>query len=47
VGAGNGETVLVLRQGAAAAQVLDVDQPPIRSVIVGIVDKVDAPGCDA
>lgn len=41
VGAGPGETVLVLRQGLAAAQVLGVDRPPIRSVIVGIVDRVD------
>lgn len=41
VGAGPGETVLVLRQGIAAAQVLGVDRPPIRSVIVGIVDRVD------
>jgi microcompartment protein CcmK/EutM len=40
-GAGTGETVLVLRQGAAAAQVLGVDLPPIRSIIVGIVDRVD------
>ena len=40
VGAGAGETVLVLRQGVAAAQVLGVDRPPIRSVIVGIVDQV-------
>ena len=40
VGAGEGETVLVLRQGAAAAQVLGVDLPPVRSVIVGIVDTV-------
>lgn len=40
-GAGAGETVLVLRQGVAAAQVLGVDRPPIRSVIVGIVDRVD------
>ncbi|MDE2888021.1 MAG: EutN/CcmL family microcompartment protein [Gemmatimonadota bacterium] len=39
-GAGAGETVLVLRQGIAAAQVLGVDRPPIRSVIVGIVDQV-------
>jgi ethanolamine utilization protein EutN len=44
VGAGAGETVLVLRQGAAAAQVLGVDLPPVRSVIVGIVDTVDITG---
>ena len=40
VGAGVGEKVVVLRQGAAAAQVLDLDRPPIRSVIAGIVDEV-------
>jgi|SaaInl7_200m_RNA_FD_contig_81_424365_length_1031_multi_3_in_0_out_0_2 microcompartment protein CcmK/EutM len=44
VGAGEGETVLVLRQGAAAAQVLGVDLPPVRSVIVGIVDTVSMTG---
>jgi ethanolamine utilization protein EutN len=41
IGAGAGETVLVLRQGAASAQVLGIDFPPIRSVIVGIVDSID------
>lgn len=40
VGAGIGERVLVLRLGAAAAQVLKVDKPPIRTVIAGIVDDV-------
>tara|TARA_Y100001001_G_C7718319_1_gene206061 strand:+ start:180 stop:452 length:273 start_codon:yes stop_codon:yes gene_type:complete len=43
VGAGPGETVLVLRQGVAAAQILGIDRPPIRSVIVGIVDPVATP----
>ena len=41
VGAGAGETVLVLRQGAAAALVLNVELPAVRSVIVGIVDSID------
>ena len=41
VGAGAGERVLVLRQGAAASQVLNVELPPVRSVIVGIIDAVD------
>jgi ethanolamine utilization protein EutN len=40
VGAGVGEKVIVLRQGVAAAQVLGIDRPPIRSVIVGIVDEL-------
>ena len=41
VGAGVGEPVLVLRQGIAAAQVLGVTRPPIRSIIAGIVDHVN------
>lgn len=41
IGAGVGERVLVLRQGVAAAQVLGIDRPPIRSVIAGIVDEID------
>ena len=40
VGAGVGEKVIVLRQGVAAAQVLNIDRPPIRSVIAGIIDEV-------
>lgn len=41
VGAGKGETVLVLRQGAAAALVLNVKLPAVRSVIVGVVDQIN------
>ena len=41
VGVGKGETVLVLRQGAAAALVLNVKLPAVRSVIVGVVDHID------
>ena len=41
-GAGKNEHVLVIRQGAAAALVLGVELPPIRSVIVGIVDQIDS-----
>ena len=40
-GAGAVETVLVLRQGAAAARGLGMKRPPIRSVIVGIVDRTN------
>ncbi|MDA0709393.1 MAG: EutN/CcmL family microcompartment protein [bacterium] len=40
VGVGKGETVLVLRQGAAAALVLNVKLPAVRSVIVGVVDQI-------
>ena len=41
IGAGRGETVLVLDEGNGARQVLDDDNAPVRSIIVGIVDEVD------
>jgi ethanolamine utilization protein EutN len=41
VGVGKGETVLVLRLGAAAALVLNVTLPAVRSVIVGVVDHIE------
>ncbi len=40
VGAGAGETVLVLDEGNGARQVLGVPGMPVRSVVVGIVDDV-------
>ena len=40
VDAGAGEHVLVVDEGNSAGQVLGLDQPPIRTVIVGIVDEV-------
>jgi len=40
MGAGLDQKVLVLRQGIAAAQILKIDRPPIRSVIAGIIDEV-------
>jgi microcompartment protein CcmK/EutM len=40
VGAGAGETVLVLDEGNGARQVLQAPEAPIRAVIVGIVDEV-------
>jgi ethanolamine utilization protein EutN len=39
VGAGVGETVLVEDEGTSARQLLDVQDAPVRSVIVGIVDE--------
>ena len=39
VGAGVGEQVLVLREGNGVRQILG-GEPPVRSVIVGIVDVV-------
>lgn len=41
VGAGEGETVLILREGQAAKQILGVKRAPVRSLIVGIIDHVD------
>ena len=40
VGAGAGETVLLLDEGNSARQVLDAPGAPIRTVVVGIVDDV-------
>ena len=40
VGAGAGETVLVLDEGNGARQVLSAPDAPIRAVVVGIVDEV-------
>ena len=41
IGAGMGETVLVLDEGNGARQILDDDSAPVRSIIVGIVDEVE------
>ena len=40
VGAGAGETVLILDEGNSARQVVAMEDAPIRAVIVGIVDLV-------
>lgn len=40
VGAGAGETVLILDEGNSARQVVQMEDAPIRAVIVGIVDAV-------
>lgn len=40
IGAGQGETVLILDEGNGARQILDNDDAPVRSVVVGIVDEV-------
>jgi ethanolamine utilization protein EutN len=44
VDAGEGDRVLVLDEGASAGQVLELDNPPIRTVIVGVVDEVRVEG---
>ena len=41
VGAGQGETVLILDEGNGARQILDDANAPVRSVVVGIVDAVE------
>lgn len=41
IGAGQGETVLILDEGNGARQILDDAEAPVRSIIVGIVDAVD------
>jgi len=41
IGAGQGETVLILDEGNGARQVLEDDRAPVRSIVVGIVDAVE------
>jgi len=41
IGAGKDETVLILDEGNGARQILDDDQAPVRSIVVGIVDAVE------
>jgi len=44
VGAGAGETVLVLDEGNGARQVLEAPDAPIRAVIVGVIDQIEMSG---
>jgi microcompartment protein CcmK/EutM len=41
IGAGSGETVLILDEGTGARQILEDSNAPVRSVVVGIVDAVE------
>ena len=41
IGAGKGETVLILDEGNGARQILDDKDAPVRSIVVGIVDEVN------
>ncbi len=41
VGAGVGETVLIVDEGNGARQIVGLDTAPIRAVVVGIVDAVE------
>ena len=43
VGAGAGETVLVLDEGNGARQVLEAPEAPIRAVVVGVIDEISVP----
>jgi ethanolamine utilization protein EutN len=40
VGAGVGETVLVIDEGNSARQIVDSTTAPLRSIIIGIVDEI-------
>jgi microcompartment protein CcmK/EutM len=41
VGAGAGETVLILDEGNGARQVLQAPDAPVRAVVVGIIDEIE------
>ena len=41
IGAGMGETVLILDEGTGARQILDDSNAPVRSIVVGVVDAVE------
>jgi len=40
VGAGIGETVLIIDEGNSARQILGASNMPVRSVVIGIVDDI-------
>ncbi len=44
VQAGEGDLVVVAREGNAARQVLGTNDDPFHSVVLGIVDEVQIPG---
>ena len=41
IGAGQGETILILDEGRGARQILGDSNAPVRSIVVGIVDAVE------
>ena len=41
IGAGMGETVLILDEGTGARQILNDSNAPVRSIVVGIVDAIE------
>ena len=44
VGAGAGETVLIIDEGNSARQVIGRSTAPVRSIVVGIVDQLTVDG---
>jgi ethanolamine utilization protein EutN len=42
IDAGAGETVIVLEEGNSARQIVNDTMAPIRSIIIGIVDEIQA-----
>ena len=44
VGAGPGESVLIVDEGNSARQIVKSDSGPIRSIIVGIIDEIALTG---
>ncbi len=44
VGAGAGETVLLLDEGNSARQVIGMSPAPVRTVVVGVIDEVTLGG---
>jgi microcompartment protein CcmK/EutM len=44
VGAGTGQTVLLLDEGTSARQIVDLPGGPLRTIIVGIIDHLDDDG---
>ncbi|MEJ2128621.1 MAG: EutN/CcmL family microcompartment protein [Woeseiaceae bacterium] len=41
IGAGRGETVLIIDEGNGARQILGKENAPVRSVVIGIVDELE------
>ncbi len=44
VGAGAGESVLIIDEGNSARQVLGLSAGPVRALVVGIVDQLEVDG---
>jgi len=42
VGAGAGETVLIIDEGNSARQIIGDKTAPLRSIIVGVVDQIQS-----